>query len=198
MRSECYKYENDEYLVPLAQHGDRDAFDELATRYCGALLVIAREFVRSSSSAEDVVQEAMLIALHSLKKLREPAKFGSWLYAITRFRAQRVFTEERRVATTDIAELSAAMVVTPSAEETHLDAERMEEIKRLLEAMKSEYRTVFNLRYLEQWSIDQIATFLALPTTTVNWRLHHARQSLRKSLTEGEDHGYDRRNNHKA
>jgi len=46
---------------------------------------------------------------------------------------------------------------------------------------------VFLLRYEEAWPIARIAEFLALPVTTIQWRLHQARKLLKQQLLPHEE-----------
>jgi RNA polymerase sigma-70 factor (ECF subfamily) len=56
-------------------------------------------------------------------------------------------------------------------------------IRSALAKLPDEIRPVLELYYLEEWSIAQIAEFLALPSTTVKWRMHAGRKLLRASLS---------------
>ncbi len=178
---------NDEGLALRAMRGDLTAYSVLAARYRGAVLLIAEEALGSRANAEDVAQEVFLVVFQSLARLREPAKFASWLYAITRFRARRAFRQTQRYATREPESLNGLMDSEESQpEKALLRAERDSEIMGAVERLKSEWRVVFLLRYQEEWSISQIAGFLALPITTVNWRLHQARKRLLQQLKTDE------------
>src|ERR1044072_7997694 len=78
----------DEVLVVASIIGDLDAFDELATRYRAAVVRTAQAIV-GREDAEDVAQDALLLAFRALPSIEQPAKFAAWLSAITRHRAQR-------------------------------------------------------------------------------------------------------------
>src|SRR6266550_4892944 len=78
----------DEVLVVAAILGDLDAFDELASRYRAAVVRAAQAIV-GREDAEDVAQDALLLAFKALPSIEEPAKFAAWLSAITRHRAMR-------------------------------------------------------------------------------------------------------------
>src|SRR5262249_49184933 len=76
----------DEALVRAAQGGDRGAFGLLYQRYSrmvhGILLARVPRLV-----AEDLAQDVFLQALPRLISLRDTGKFGGWLAAIARNRA---------------------------------------------------------------------------------------------------------------
>jgi RNA polymerase sigma-70 factor (ECF subfamily) len=73
----------DEILVKKTLSGDKAAFNELVAKYQTQVYGLAFNISRNFSDAEDLAQEAFLRAYLSLHQLREPAKFGNWLYKIT-------------------------------------------------------------------------------------------------------------------
>src|SRR5919206_4912562 len=83
----------DEVLVVAAILGDLDAFDLLATRYRAAVVRTAQAIV-GREDAEDVAQDALLLAFKALPSIEDPAKFAAWLWAITRHRALRFLRQE--------------------------------------------------------------------------------------------------------
>ena len=66
-------------LVERAQHGDHDAFAELAHMHVSRLDAAARLILRDPDLARDAVQEGFIRAWRSLPALREPDAFGGWL-----------------------------------------------------------------------------------------------------------------------
>lgn len=184
MQTRSHQQQNDEELALSAMRGDLRAYSALAARYRGAVIVIAEEATGSRVCAEDVAQEVFIIVFQSLPRLREPSRFASWLYAITRYRARRAFKRSQRLVTLDLDSLSAlADSAESQPEKALLKKESESEIRSAAESLKSEWRVVFLLRYQEEWSIAQIAGFLALPLTTVNWRLYQARKRLMQQLS---------------
>ena len=85
----------DEILVVAAIVGDLSAFDCLVNRYRAATVRLARSLV-GRQDAEDVAQDAFLLAFKALPSIEEPARFAPWLRAITRRRALRFKSREAR------------------------------------------------------------------------------------------------------
>lgn len=173
---------DDGQLAVWARDGCREAFDELARRYRGGVFLIARQTLGNSWRAEDVAQEALLAAFRALPTLTDPARFGAWLAAITRHRARRVARQESRFVPLEPAHLDSLQATADSAPE---------ELAEAFDALGGDYQVVLRLRYWEEWSVAQIASFLSLPVTTIKWRLHYGREVLRRRLSrdrEEEDH----------
>ncbi|MEO7719169.1 MAG: sigma-70 family RNA polymerase sigma factor [Capsulimonas sp.] len=164
-------------LVLRARSGCRDAFDVLARRYRAGISLIARPIVGDAARAEDVAQDALVIAMNALPTLAHPAQFGPWLGAITRHRARRVVRQEGRFLPLEPAHLERL----PTAPNPIRD-----DLTEALADLGEDYWIVLRLRYWEEWSVAQIAAFLSLPITTVKWRLHYARELLRRRLSKNE------------
>ena len=174
---------DDGQLVCWARDGCRPAFDELARRYRPGVFLIARQIVGEGARAEDVAQEALVTAFHALPTLADPSRFGAWLGAITRHRAQRMARQEDRFVPLESAHLD--QLQSP-------DVSDAGELADAFTTLGDDYQTVLRLRYWEEWSVGQIASFLSLPITTIKWRLHYGREVLRRRLSrprEEEDHG---------
>lgn len=83
-------------LVAAAQAGDRSAFTALAgllNRQVAA--VVTAELLCGPEELQDVLQDIWLAAWQSLPRLREPARFTPWLYAVARNRT-RTFRQRYR------------------------------------------------------------------------------------------------------
>ncbi len=188
MQNTALKNASDESLVERTLWGEVQAFGVLVNRYRGAVTLIAHEVLHSWTLAEDTAQEVFLVAYHSLSRLREPERFASWLYAITRHQARKAYRKLPPQTTLDTPEIEAVTRTqyrysNHSPEHQALQVERSQNLWKAIHRLKPEWRVVFLLRYEQEWSASQIAAFLAIPTTTVNWRLHEARKYLKQQLT---------------
>jgi RNA polymerase sigma-70 factor, ECF subfamily len=76
--------EPDPQTVARARAGDPGAFEQLVRAHQGDVYRLALHLVRDPETAEDVTQEAFLLAYRSLGRFRGQAKFSTWLYRIAR------------------------------------------------------------------------------------------------------------------
>jgi RNA polymerase sigma factor (sigma-70 family) len=124
--------------------------------------------------AEDAVQDALLEAHRSWDRLREPERRAAWVRAIVRHRCYRTL-RRRDLGVVPLPEIE-------SDDPPWRLVARREERGRLMERVKAlppRLREVVALHYLSGVSHRETATFLGLPATTVNNRLHLARRILR-------------------
>ena len=187
MHSGSLPSRTDEELVRLALDGNMRAYNTLVYRFRGAVVLVAEQIVHSHEVAEDVAQEVFLVAAKSLPRLRDPKRFASWLYAITRYRAHRARKQAQRTLPMEpellhvvVAQLSAQEAAHP--EKALLLGEYRNELTAALATLKPELRLVLLLRYKEAWPVARICEFFALPLTTIQGRLHQARKQLKQQL----------------
>jgi RNA polymerase sigma-70 factor, ECF subfamily len=171
----------DEVLAVAAMLGDLSAFDELCARYRAAVVRAAQAIV-GRSDAEDVAQDALLIAFKALPTLERPSKFAAWLGAITRHRALR-FTQRERVHTKGRVELDETLLEKlASLNRPLVEQADKEELRHALERVPEDYALVLRLHYLDEMPLKRIAAFVGVPLTTVKWRVHQGKRLLREQL----------------
>lgn len=172
-----------EALTRQARHGDLEAFAELTRRFQHMAFGYALSFVRDLQHAEDIVQEAFVAAWFSLPTLEDPAAFPGWLRGIVRHQAHR---QVRRKPPESRPLMEADGMFSVEASPEHR-MERRQQYGAVLAAvggLPRPLREVVTLFYVPECSQQDIATFLGLPVTTVNNRLHAARALLkRRTLT---------------
>lgn len=180
----------DEMLVVAAILGDLNAFDELSARYRAAVVRAAQAIV-GRDDAEDVAQDALLLAFKALPSIEEPAKFAAWLSAITRHRALRYSKRERthqagRIELDELLLEKLGALAKPLVNES----DGGEELRRALENVPADYSLALRLHFLDEMPLRRIAAFLGLPVSTIKWRIHRGKRLLREQIellrSEGE------------
>jgi len=173
--------------VRAAAGGDLDAFAEIVRRFQHMAFGYALSFVRDLGQAEDVVQEAFVAAWYALPTLADPAAFAGWLRGIVRHRAHRMLRRKHLEA----LPLTSAEAVADDEPAPDHRVEQRQEVRAVLAAIAGlarPLREVVTLYYVHDCSHQDIATFLGVPVTTVNNRLHAARVQLkRRTLTMVKD-----------
>jgi RNA polymerase sigma factor (sigma-70 family) len=170
-----------EELVTRARDGDLEAFAEVTRRFQQMAFGYAVALLRDLHQAEDVVQEAFVSAWFGLRTLADPAAFPGWFRSIVRHQAHRLIRRKRLEA----IPLSAAAAVASEEAPADRRLERGQQIAAVLGAiggLPAPLREVVALFYIHQCTQQDIATFLGLPLTTVNNRLHVARTQLKRRM----------------
>jgi len=170
----------DEVLVLAAILGDLEAFDELVLRHRPAVVRVAAAIV-GDTDAEDVAQDALLLAFKALPSIDDPASFGSWLRVITRHRALRSDQQRTRRQNGHVpldAVLLERLDALPAAPPPTGDPD----LHAALDRLPAEYADVLRLQFLDELPQKRIASLLDVPVSTVKWRAYRGKQLLRDAL----------------
>ena len=123
-----------------------------------------------TADCEDTVQEAVLRAWQRLPGLQNPQFFETWL---TRIVINECKSQLRRRSRRGETELSPRLAAPVSPEP---------ELHAALTALKWKYRVVLTLKYIDGYTIEEIARILTLPRGTVASRLDQAKRLLRAQM----------------
>lgn len=170
-----------------------DAFEALMRLHNRRLFRVARSIVRSDIEAEDVLQDAYLMAYRCLHQFRGDARLSTWLTRIVINQALAHLRKHRREGRVFAPHSGAELEQVPP--ESRLasggldgpEADAMRgELRALLETgidrLPAAYRTVFVLRAIEELSVEETAACLGIPEPTVRTRFFRARNLLREAL----------------
>ena len=135
-----------------------------------------------AADAEDLTQQAFLIAQQKLHQLREAERAAGWLYAILRS-CYLKWRRKRFPMTSTLADLDMADVPQPVPELRAVDSE---ELQQVLGELHDDLRLILLMFYFEELSYKQIADELEIPIGTVMSRLSRAKQKLRERLSAEE------------
>ena len=180
--------ETDTALVVRARDGDQTAFEELVRRT--SRLVFARLFLDTGNAhrAEDLLQETLLLAFRSLKKLDNPKQFRSWLLTIAHnvaIDAARREMRQKRIGANGTAD-SATLGTVPSSGLSPEDAAEREELRQsvlsVLRSMPEEYRLPLTMRYITGADYDTIGEQLGLTNGSLRGLLHRGLKMLRDRM----------------
>ena len=166
---------DDASLVVLAVGGDRDAFAELVGRHRPMVAGLTRRLLDDEHLAADAVQEAIVVALVSLHRLRSPDRFGSWLAGIALNIARRWLRQSRPVD-------PFAHVVAPSENQQPDELAEASivaaQVRAAIEELPPGQRHATLLFYLQGLSYRETADELNITVGAVKSRLHQARRAL--------------------
>jgi RNA polymerase sigma factor (sigma-70 family) len=170
-------------IISRAQAAEPDEkrrlFDALAAHFQPVALTWARHVLPDDHSAEDAVQEALLIAYQQLGALRDPAAFPGWFKRIVLSQCARL--RRRRSG----QPLEDEWLTDEAGDDpaNQVDVRWIEaELWNAVDTLSVPERTVTQLYYRDDYSQQEIATLLQVPLTTVKKRLQYAREHLRERM----------------
>jgi RNA polymerase sigma-70 factor, ECF subfamily len=195
----------DAELLQRLRCGEEDAFLELVQRYGPVMHRLAMSYVRCSSVAEEVVQDAWIGALRSLERFEGRSTLRTWLLRILANRARTRGAREARclpfsaLVREDEPAVDAerfqgpddrypgGWTVFPTAwdavpEERLLARETLELVDAAIKRLPPRQQEVIVLRDVEGWSPEEVCHALDLTAANQRVLLHRARSRVRESL----------------
>ena len=185
--------QSDDQLIARTIAGQTDAFGVLIEKYQGRLYNSMVHFLRNEAEAEDVVQDAFVLALTKLESFKGNSQFYTWLYRIAHNAAISKLRKKRPALSLNhsYGDEDSPGFSVPSAEaQPGEQMEKDEEVHSLMEAMSrlsDEHRSILILREMEEMDYEAISGVLQLPVGTVRRRLHRARSCLREFMVTSEE-----------
>lgn len=171
----------DDLLVLRAAGGDERAFGELMRRHSALLHGVVHGILRSSSDADDVVQETFIAAWTRLDSVLDGAAIVGWLVTTAQRRSYDRLRGAGRQRPTDLQDtIPAAVEHAPDAVAER--ASLVAEARRVLDRMPAVQRRCWELRHLRGSTYDEIGVELGVPKSTVRGLLARARLVLETDL----------------
>ena len=186
--------ENETALVAEARAGNTDAFVTLLNQYDRHIYRLAFNITANREDAEDVLQEAFLKACTHLGEFRGESRFYTWLVRIATNEAL-IKLRKRHSATwlsldepmeTDDRSLMPREIEDwgDNPEQSYAKTELQAILNENIENLEPQFRTVFLLRDVEEFSTEETAAMLGLSVPAVKSRLLRARLKLRERLNK--------------
>ena len=172
----------------------RTSFEELFTSLVTCAFGVALRYTRNQADAEDLVQEAALLAYRAFDSFESGTNFRAWfLRILTNCYYSKRRREKRRPVTSDLDDTPDLYIYARSGEAGFptqgpdpaaalLDKLGTERVVKAINLLPEEYRVVSALYFVEDLSYEEIAGVLECPVGTVRSRLHRGRKMLQKSL----------------
>jgi uncharacterized protein len=164
---------SDSNLVATALGGDDDAFAVLVDRHYARTRALVRSLLRDADEAADVTQEAVLQAFLGLEHLREPGRFGAWLYGIAANLARMRLRRARRTAP----------VVDGARPGLAESAETAALVREALAVLTPEQRDAVLMHDVAGLTAPEIGDRVGRSAGAVRVRLHRGRKELRRQLS---------------
>ena len=179
MSTPCFDEWGDAALVEAARGGERDAFAELVVRHRRIAWLVTARLLGSQDLAGDAVQEAILVAMTGLDRLRSPERFGAWLAGIA-LNVARCWLRE--LGWIPLSPNAAIVDGAAGPDEQVVAAELAAAVRRAVAGLADGQREAVLLFYLQGLTHREVAAELAISVGAVKARLHQARAALTPAL----------------
>lgn len=170
-----------EKLIKKAQKGDKEAFTELILEIRHDLYKIARCRLSVEDDIEDAVQETMIKAFKSIRKLKKVESYKKWMISILINECNRIYKKNKK------QNLSFDNL---DLENTYSENENYEGLNDLdfyllLKDLNYNERITLILFYLEDYSVKEIAKTLKTNENTVKTWIRRGKDKIREKYLKG-------------
>ena len=198
----------DRAAVDALVAGDENAFRALVQRHHASLVRVARQYVSSVGTAEEVAQETWLAVINGLGRFEGRSSLKTWIYTILVNQARnRGRRDERVVPLSSVVTEDGGPVVDPDRfldashrwgghwanpprhpdtipEEVLDGAETRAALRAAIDALPPNQQRVLWLRDVQGFSSDEVCTLLDLSEANQRVLLHRARSKVRAALED--------------
>ena len=171
----------------MVVEGDSRAFDTLFARHRDNIYAMLVKYTGDSNEADDLMQEAFMKAYVKIGQYREEYDFGAWIYTI----ARNTFVDFSRLRKTNALNPqnispeidNTAQSSSPTPEDYIINAQQRAQIERYIAMLPEDYRQLFELRFIDEYSYEEIAEKLEMKLGTVKTRIFRVRNMMCKLIT---------------
>ena len=167
--------------------GEDEAFSQIVRHWERKIYNLAWRMVGNREDAQDVVQDTFLSVFKSIRGLRDPDSFPTWLYQITlnhcraRGRSGKPSLSLNEPVPDEKGtgkELSLAI----AAEVRGDSLERLDIIQKALAGLSEDHRSAIVLKEYVGLSLEELADVMECPLSTAKSRLYHGLKGVQRNL----------------
>jgi RNA polymerase sigma-70 factor (ECF subfamily) len=180
----------DQNLIRASLSGDRRAFETLYHKYQSQIYGTLAQRMSDRDTIDDLMQDTFFRAYRSLHTFKGQAAFSTWLTQIalnvyrSHLRSQQVRqnwvhqTEDPEIVHNVIRDLIPDALPDQIVEKR----ERIQLVHQSIQNLPERYRKAMWLRYVMDWSYEEITQALRVPLGTVKTWLCRARRQLKNEF----------------
>ena len=168
--------------------GEEEAFSRIVRIWERRIYNLAWRMLNNREDAQDVVQETFLSVFKSIRSLRAPGSFSTWIYQITlnhcrarrRSRASDVSLDDPAID--QAGDSNYMLPVAPSSGKPRDSLETVDLIQKALAGLTEDHRTAIILKEYLGLSLDELAKVMDCPLSTAKSRLYHGLREVHRNL----------------
>lgn len=188
-----YAQMDDRALVRLVVEGDSRAFEPLFMRHKDIIYAMLVKRSCNPDDVDDMLQEAFMKAFININRYNPDYDFGAWICTIAkntfvdfnRSRRSKALNPDNNLPL-DGRHTNTAQATAPTPEESIINAQQRAQIERYIATLPEDYRRLFIMRFVEEYTYEEIAETLQMKLGTVKTRISRVRAMMCKLITEGE------------
>jgi RNA polymerase sigma-70 factor, ECF subfamily len=167
--------------------GEEEAFSPIVRRWEKKIYNLAWRMVGNREDAQDIVQDTFLSVFKSVKGLRDPGSFTTWLYqiALNHCRAKR----RSRSSGPSVIDAGPDQTGDEGVPYSRIPAEDRGDlletrdiIQKALAGLSEDHRSAIVLKEYVGLSLEELANVMECPLSTAKSRLYHGLRGVQRNL----------------
>ena len=171
-----------EELIQKAKNGDKEAFTTIMLSLEKDLYKIAKTRLKNDDDIYDAIQETIIEAFKSIKKLKNTEAFKTWIIRILINKTNDIFRRKKHKKEILLENIKNTEILNSYEEK---DIDNLLDFNFMRKQLKYEDSVIINLYYLEGFSDKEIGNILKLKENTVKTKRTRAKQKIREILDIG-------------
>jgi len=180
-KEDLYVHLSDEELVKqIVADNDPMLFGKLYDRYVKMVYNKCYGFAKSADEAEDLTQDVFLQLFIKLRTFKGKSKFSTWLYSFTYNFCVNYVNRNKQLKIRDksVQVESSEYKLTEEVPDESLFEMKADKLKKCLEIISAEERSILLLKYQDGASIKELVNLLDIGDSAVKMRLKRAKERL--------------------
>lgn len=177
------KIYNETEIIILVSQGDEIAFAKLFEHYQNKLYSVALKLTRSTTLAEDIVEDVFLKIWLKRADLSEIQNFSAYLFTITRNRGYKSLKQIAKKYQTVLLTDDNQIMATERTEDYALDKENASLLREAVTRLSKQQKEVYSLIKERGLKREEAASVLDLKPETIKFHLAEAMKNIRSFCT---------------
>lgn len=163
-------------LVKEAKLGNKEAFTQIIIEMENELYKIARLRLKNEDDIDDAIQETMLKAFKSIKKLKNEEYFKTWIIKILINNCNNIYRKKKK----------KEILIEDYSKELKSETNKLEHVEKkldfysIIKILDYEEKIILVLYYMENFTTKEISKIIKLNSNTVKSKLLRAKNKLKE------------------
>ena len=177
-------------IIDSFKKGNEHAFNILVNKYQKKVYWIVRKMVLDHDDANDITQDIFIKIHSSLKDFRGDSKFFTYIYKISVNFCLNHISKKKRTSNReiDIEDDTLDIKSTDMGTDEHYDEKRKQKLlKEAIENLEGQQRAVFNMRFYDNLSYEEIAAMMNKSVGGMKANYFHAVKKIEAYIKSKKD-----------
>ncbi len=172
-------FDTENQLIQSILHGEPKSARKFYRLYHRPLKLFIKQRTKCEEDAEEIVQDVFLSAIESLGMFSGRSKLITWLYGIARHEIADYY-RKKRVKTLMLSHVPLIKEIIGDKDWRHKHEQIFleEQVKQVLKRINPRYAQVLKMKYLEGWSVIDMAKELNESFKATETALFRARKAF--------------------